>query len=211
MDPTVDSYYTQAMIKQLIIKTTASIGCFCCSSVVAWKWSPDVRRALWTCWGAAYWHGLLEWVGSLFAFKDRPVFLMVEHIYLALVKHLPHREASRLRSLSSPSSSRLSTDWNANKCCCLLQQSVGWRLPEASSVRNECETPRDLRITCWVWLLLHIQTLFSKRIWKPGRRTSVWDPFTRAAAVRSALHGGVKLSSWVCIIYQSNKRSITPR
>lgn len=51
----------------------------------------------------------------LFAFKDRPVFLMVEHIYLALVKHLPHREVTRLQSLRSPSSSRLSIDWNANK------------------------------------------------------------------------------------------------
>lgn len=39
-----------------------------------------------------------EGVGRLFAFKDRPVFLMAEHIYLALVKHLPHREASLLRS-----------------------------------------------------------------------------------------------------------------
>lgn len=46
IDPTVDSYYTQTMIKQLIIKTTASIGCFYSSSVFAWKWSPDVRRAL---------------------------------------------------------------------------------------------------------------------------------------------------------------------
>lgn len=39
-----------------------------------------------------------EGVGRLFAFKDRPVFLMAEHIYLALVKHLPHGEASLLRS-----------------------------------------------------------------------------------------------------------------
>lgn len=149
-------------------------------------WGGPSERA------AAYWHGLLEWVGSLFAFKDRPVFLMVEHIYLALVKHLPHREGSRLWSLSSPSSSRLGIGWNANKSPPGLLFTVGQCIPEASlSVRNECKTPRDLRITCWVWLRLQIQTLFSNRMGKLGRRASFWDPFTRAAALRSAEHGGV--------------------
>lgn len=75
-------------------------------------------RALWAacCCSRGYWHRLLEWVGLVFAFKDRPVFLMAEHIYSALVKHLPHREVNHLWSLTSPSSSTLSTDWNANKC-----------------------------------------------------------------------------------------------
>lgn len=68
-----------------------------------------------TCWHweIAYWHRLLEWVGLVFALKDRPVFLMAEHIYLALVKHILYREANWLQSLTPPSSSKLGADWNA--------------------------------------------------------------------------------------------------
>lgn len=54
------------------------------------------------CWEITYWHKLLEWVGQVFALRDRPVFLMAEHIYLALVKHIPYREANWLRFTPLP-------------------------------------------------------------------------------------------------------------
>lgn len=40
--------------------------------------------------------GLLAWVGQVFAVGDRLVFLMAEHIYPALVKHSPCKEANWL-------------------------------------------------------------------------------------------------------------------
>lgn len=71
-----------------------------------------IRATRWH-WEFPYWHRLGEWVGLVFAVKDRPVFLMAEHIYLVLVKHILYREANWLRSLNPLTSSKHTGDWNA--------------------------------------------------------------------------------------------------